>query len=270
MPQARAELARASEQFAVARDELDRAQRPAQRLAAVLAELTAAEQRLVELRAKDEAELAQWLAGGADGPRPSPSDETLVAEQRLARLSRDAGAARSALPGLQAEVDAQNARLGSLAAQRQSALFRSATEAAREYLVQQCRPAMIESLRRLSAVESLVRELNRSGISQPEALSAGREIEQQLFVTRSSLAVRGDMAAAKAFLAELAGNPMAEIPAPQNAEVVHVDPPVIKPMEDGSVYINRGLAEPSPEPVFPTNFGAAEGWAFTPPRGGAV
>jgi hypothetical protein len=50
------------------------------------------------------------------------------------------------------------------------------------------------------------------------------------------------MTAATAFIAAIADDPMVELPVPQ-AEVVHLDPPVMRPLQDGSQYINRGNPE---------------------------
>jgi chromosome segregation ATPase len=267
---ARAELAAINRELETATANRDEAQRQVDRLGRPAANLDKAIADLTVVRAAYDARISAWYADGcAPGPRPDEPTGLAALEQAVRQLTGDGAASRPAAEAAQSVLDEQNARLGPLAAQKTSATYRSAAEAAKEYLERECRPAMVESLRRLSAVESLVRELNRLGVRAPMALSAARQIEQQLFVTRSSLAVRGDMAAAKAFLAELAGNPMAEIPAPQHAEIVHVDPPVIKPAEDGTKYLNRGPVEEPPEPTFDTSFGSQPSWAFAPPAGNA-
>jgi hypothetical protein len=67
---------------------------------------------------------------------------------------------------------------------------------------------------------------------------------------------------------------MAEIPAPQNVEVVELPDRSIKPMpstdEEVAKHINRGPEQAPPEPTFPTSFGQPPGWSFVPPRGAAA
>jgi hypothetical protein len=170
----------------------------------------------------------------------------------------------------QAALDARNAHLSQLALARQSALLRSAGEAALQRLRDRAIPALTAGLVELSAIEGIAAVLDELGRTDPEARSEARAIVEQIAAARQSIAVKADLDAARAFIAALAGNPDLPVPDPVGAEVVAVEPRrVIRPTEDGSRYINRGPAEPSPEPVFPTNFGKAEGWAFTPPQGNA-
>jgi hypothetical protein len=266
---ARQELSRLNRELETATADRDEAQRQVDRLGRPAANLDKAIADLTAVRSEYDRQISAWYGSGCPGCRPDEPSDLAALEQVVRQLTGDGNASRPALEAAQNALDERNRILGSLGARKASALHRCVSEAVKEYLERECRPAMVASLCKLSAVDSLVRELNRVGVREPEALSAGRAIEQQLFVTRSSLAVRGDMAAAKAFLAELAGNPMAEIPAPQHAEIVHVDPPVIKPAEDGAKYLNRGPVEEPPEPTFGTSFGSQPSWAFAPPAGNA-
>jgi hypothetical protein len=155
---ARNELARLNAAVMVARDELDRANEPEQRLVAVVAELDRAEAELVALHAEDDRILAAWI-GGDDFllARPSPSDATLACELRLRRLRDDAGAARQALPELQAKTQALAEALVALSAQQRSAIYRCALEAVETFCSEQLKPA----IEQVMAIESVARGMER-------------------------------------------------------------------------------------------------------------
>ena len=66
-----------------------------------------------------------------------------------------------------------------------------------------------------------------------------REIGRMLAMVRRSTGVRGNLEAARQFLAELAGNPDLELPDPGEANVEWVEPRIEQPMVDSTQYINR-------------------------------
>jgi hypothetical protein len=261
----RHELSRLNSEIASAIAERDEAQRQVDRLerpTALLAEVT---HEYAVAKAAHDAAITRWYEGGCVGYRPSSPTPMLELERKIGELRHDVGASDGALQTAREALGEQNAR-----GQKASATYRAAAEAVIERVRTKAHEAMIESLRQLLAPESVAAELSRIGVRDPEALSAARSIQQAIFVARSSLAVRADPQLAADFLQRLGGDPYAELPAPQHAEVVHVDPPIIKPMEDGTKHLNRGPPEPTPGPVFPTDFGQPEGWAFMPPRGAAA
>jgi len=93
----RAELAAANRELHAASAALDRCRGPVNRLRVLLADCTSAEHELETLRQRRLAELGKWLASsGSPDQRPTEPAELLRAEQSLARIQRDAAAARSA------------------------------------------------------------------------------------------------------------------------------------------------------------------------------
>ena len=94
---ARRDLQNANVQLKSASKELARLQQPEQRLHAVIAAHDAAVAELAILREKDDAALVEWMTQGAVSLRPEISTLTLDAEHRVARLAKDATAARTAL-----------------------------------------------------------------------------------------------------------------------------------------------------------------------------
>jgi hypothetical protein len=263
---ARQELAAINREIEAATVVRDEAQRQVDRLSVPVASLDRALSNAAELRAIYDARISRWYADGCPDRRPDEPPDLMALENTVRQLTGDGNASRPALQAATVAVDEHNARLGTLAANKSCALFRSAAEAAREYLENEAKPAMVEAMRRLSAVESLVSELSRLGVRESEAASAAHGIERQIFMVRSSLAVRGDLSLAAEFLVRLARDPAAELTAPHHVKLEHLDPPCIKPAEDGTKYLNRGPPEPPVEPTFPTSFGDPEGWAFMPPQ----
>ena len=257
----RTELSAIAREIEAATADRDEIQRRHDRISAPAIELQKTVASLACAKAEYDAEIVAWYESGCPGDRPQTPGALLSLEHAVGVLKSDIIASDDAVKAAAAALDDVNSRIGGLAARKRSTLYAVIIEVARVYLRERCISAMVASLTELSVVESLAAELRGFGINDPEALSAARAIEQAIFETRSSVAVRGDMAAAKAFLAELAGNPIAEIPAPQQAEVVHLDPPVMRPLEDGSVYINRGTPEPPAEPAVRIPFLEPLPWA---------
>ena len=142
----------------VAIAELTEAQEPEQRLSAIVRKFAAAERDLTACRGEDDRLLGAWLAGGAEGGRPQPSERTLVAERALDALSFDAIAARAALPDHQSRVQVCAERVRELDIARRDAAYRVAIEAVREFLEAEFRPA----LRRLLAIEATTRSVEQA------------------------------------------------------------------------------------------------------------
>jgi hypothetical protein len=223
------------------------------------------------VRSEYDRRISAWYADGCPGCRPDESADLAALENTVRQLTQDGNASRPALADAQSALDEQSARLGSLGLQKTSALFRAAAEAAGAFLETECRPAMIASLLKLGVIENLAAELRRIGIRDPEAMSVSRDLDKMLLAARQSVAVRGSQHPAADFLARLGQDPTATLSVPQEGdfEVVELADRSIKRMEDGTRYLNRGLAEPSPEPTFETSFGQPAGWAFVPPQGNA-
>jgi hypothetical protein len=232
-----------------AQERFDRLERPAQEIEkAIVAH--AAE------KASYDHQVVSWYESGCIGQRPVTPPSLLLAEHRIGEIRRDIGASTPTLEAARQALDEQNRILGSLAVRKQSAIYRVIVEDCREHLHSRAVPAMIASLMELSIPETLAAELRGVGVRDPEALSAAHTVEQLLVETRQSVAVRGDLQSARAFISALAQDPQSELPAPQpgEIEVVELEPRTIKPAEDGSVHINRSNPEAeAPQPI-------SEGW----------
>ena len=74
---ARAQLAAAQRQLRATSSALETAQGPVRRLSTIVLEYENLERSLADHRGSDERALGDWLAAGASGPRPQPSDATL-------------------------------------------------------------------------------------------------------------------------------------------------------------------------------------------------
>jgi hypothetical protein len=175
---ARTALRTAIELHAAAAAELAESQAPERRLSAVIRELATAEHDLATCRAEDDDVLADWLADGAEGERPRPSMRTLDAERATAALGRDAVAARAALPGHQAKVQARAERVRDLGIARTDAAYLASVEAVREFLDTEFGPA----IQRLLAIEAKARSVERAlhklgNGSNPSRVALGCSVE---------------------------------------------------------------------------------------------
>jgi hypothetical protein len=273
MSPARAELARLAEQLETATADRDAAQRQVDRLSLPVTELDKAIANLGQLRAAYNVEISSWYASGCPGgpaARPAEPSDLCALERAVSQLTGDGNASRPALEASQAALDARNAHLSQLALARQSALLRSAGEAALQRLRDRAIPALTAGLVELSAIEGIAAVLDELGRNDPEARSEARAIVEQIAAVRQSIAVKADLDAARAFIAALADNPDLPVPDPVRAEIVPLEPRTIKPMESGERFLNRGEPELSPEPVFETQYGQPQRWAFTPPTAATV
>jgi hypothetical protein len=218
---ARDELRRLNEEIAAVTADRDEAQQAADRLEKPTRLLAEAQQAYAAEKTLYDVVVVIWYENGAcSGPRPQPSPMMLELERQIRTLRQDIGASESHLQTARDALDGANARLGQLGLQHRSATYRAVAEAVADHLHTRATPAMVASLMELSVAESLAAELRRIGANEPEASSAAREIERRIFETRSSVAVRGNMTAAAEFIAAIAGDPLAELPALHDAEVL--------------------------------------------------
>jgi len=175
---ARDALRIAIELHAAAVGELTRSQVPEQRLSATVNELVAAEGNLSNCRGEDDRALAAWLADGAKGERPRPSEQTLAAERAVAELGRDAVAARAALPDHQAKVQVCAERVRDLGIARLDALYTASVQAVREFLDTEFGPAIQRVLVIEAKARSVEKELHELGHgSNPSAVALGCSVE---------------------------------------------------------------------------------------------
>jgi hypothetical protein len=209
----RARLAAAIDELAAAGAELAAAQEPASRLAAVIAEAADLEAELATLRAADESKVGAWLAGGSRDPRPEPSPATAAAEKRLAALTGDAGAARTALPAAERAFQHCAQRVRELQRCRDAALCGAAIDAARDF-AGAYRAALTAALERAAALHGLRDELLRRGNhadAAPGALDAAARVGELIAETKRTAAARNNPEAARRLLAALVANPDARL-----------------------------------------------------------
>ncbi len=210
---ARNALRRAVTKLEAASGELDEAQKPVHRLSSAVAEFEAAERELAELRGRDNAALAAWLAEGATGLRPEPSPATLDAERRIAQLNRDGAAARTALPAVEARSQALAEQVRTLHRERDEAAYRAAADAARVF-AQRWRAKLVDALRDEATLRSLHNELvtiGNLGEGVTAALGAARAIADLINETRRSAAVPHDQESGRRLVAALMTDPSAAL-----------------------------------------------------------
>lgn len=212
---ARAQLSRLIAQLAAARAHLEETQQPAQRLAAVVADLDAAERQLATLRAADADVLGAWLVNGGTTARPQPSPATLAAEQRLINLRQDAGAAQSALPAAESAVQRAVAVVQRLQHSHGRALLAAAVEAVEAYIRETYHPAMVRAVRLSAPLESLKAELMVRGSQgtapDPAARAAAMQIDEIIRSSRDAATAEPDPGAGRRLLDALSKDAGAEI-----------------------------------------------------------
>jgi hypothetical protein len=210
---ARERLRQLSGQLAGVQGELAEARLPERRLVDAIAEHDAAAAERARLRGEDDTVLADWLAAGGDGPRPSPADATLEVEQRVARLARDASASRAALPGVQETIGLATEALVRVA-QRGDALMLVVLEAAESYANGPLMAAFTAALKAEAVLEGLEAELREQGMrdgmgSGPHRASlAVAELRRNV---RAQAGAPHDRGPALKLLTALATDPAAEL-----------------------------------------------------------
>jgi hypothetical protein len=249
-PSARAELAAVNVEIAAATADRAAALQAVGHLERPAAEVQVVRAEYVACKAAYDVQVVGWYEGGCIGERPEAPFELLRLEHQIGDLSRNLGAVESRLGAAQEALQTANARLGELQLRHRSALYRAAVAAAEGRLYTCGVPALISMLSEFAVIESLSTELRNRGIAEPEAMSASREIDRLILIARQSTGVRGDREPARRFLDELATTPDLEMPDPGEPVVEHLEPRTIKPMVDGSQFLNRGDAEAAEPDLF--------------------
>jgi hypothetical protein len=164
------------------------------------------------------------------------------AEHAIGEARRDLGASGVALEAAAGALHAANLDLGGLHARHRGALYGAAVEAAATRLQHRAVPLLVEMLNEFGVVEGLRAELQGRGFgADPDqrALNAAHEIGQLIARAKHSIGIRGDGAAARRFLDDLAVDADLELPDPGAPTIEHFVPPGHQPIGDWSEYTNR-------------------------------
>jgi hypothetical protein len=175
--------------------ELIESQAPEQRLSAAVNELANAEGNLTACRDEDDRVLAAWLADGAQGERPRPSEQTLAAERAVAELGRDAVAARAALPTHQVKVQVCTERVRDLGIARVDAVYLASVQAVREFLDAEFGPAIQRLLvieAKARSVERALHQLGHGSNPSPVALGCSVEVATAIRQAKAAAGVPHD------------------------------------------------------------------------------
>jgi hypothetical protein len=188
---ARARLATAIHDLAIAAAALAAAQQPVVRLGRVIAEATRCEAELAARRAADQDRLGAWLLGGG-APRPAPDPATIAAERRCAELAGDVIAARAALPAAEAAFRQCAERVRDAQRRRDEAVCDAAVDAAR-HRTAAYRAALTRALEEEAVLHGLRDELaaraNRPD-AMPGAANAAARIGDLIAATKRGAGVR--------------------------------------------------------------------------------
>jgi hypothetical protein len=209
---ARQALFNAISTLQLARGEVERASGPTNRLRSIIAAAEQTERRLAERRVPEVTALAAWLRSG-EGERPRPGAETLAAEREVAKLNRDADAARIALGEAEAVVAGTVAVMAATAQTRTTAMVDVAIDEAERVIRHEFLPAVTAMLKveaRLAGLRNALFEMsNRSQAPVLAASTAAARIGELLAAAKREPAVPCDEAAGRAFLERLGTDPSA-------------------------------------------------------------
>ncbi len=198
---ARARLATAIRDLAIAAAALAASQQPVVRLGRVLAGAARCEAELAASRAADQEKLGAWLVGGGD-PRPAPDPATIAAEERCAAFAGDAAAARAALPAAEAAFRHCAERVRELQRRRDEAVCEAAVEAAR-HRAAAFRAALTLALEEEAVLHGLRDELAARGNRPddvPGATNAAARIGELIAATKRSAGARRNLQAGRRLL----------------------------------------------------------------------
>lgn len=198
---ARARLAIAIRDLAIAASALAAAQAPAVRLGGVIAEAARCEAELAVRRAVDQEKLGAWLVGGGD-PRPAPDPATIAAEERSAELAGDVIAARAALPAAEAAFTRCVERVRDAQRRRDAAVCDAAVEAGRQRAAAY-RAALTRALEEEAVLHGLRDELAARANhpdAMPGAANAAARIGELIAATKRSAGVRHNPQAGRRLL----------------------------------------------------------------------
>jgi hypothetical protein len=235
-------IAAAQAKRATAQEVVERFERPA-------AEVQIARNELDRLKLSHDAAIVSWYEAGCTGDRPETPAQLLQLEHRLGQLVRNVGAVEDRLAAAVEVLQRENIALGELQVRHRSAVYRAVTEAAQDRLHAKAVPALISMLAEFAVVESLAAVLRGYGPTDPDGASASQELYRKILVARSSTAVRGNLDAARAFIAEISTNPDLGIPDPGDPLVEQLEVRLPAPPIDGSQFINRGPVEELSQPA---------------------
>ncbi|HVC52763.1 MAG TPA: hypothetical protein VND87_12135 [Stellaceae bacterium] len=177
--------------------------------------IAAAERRLAECRAADDAELATWIAAGASGERPKPSTDTITAERSLVLARGDASAAATLRADLEGRHAAALARHREAAARRDE-IMNSAALAAAQSLLLEYRTAIEQMLRIENTLNGVAAKLfaiaDRHATRSPaSAIAAGAAIRAGIARAKQEAGVVPDLSIGGAFIDALASDPGATL-----------------------------------------------------------
>jgi hypothetical protein len=214
----RSGLASAISVLQLACAEAEEARQPVDRLEASIRRAAEVETALRAARQADQAELGEWIAGGCQGPRPTPSPETLAHERNLAVMAADAQAARDTLPRLTAILEQVNSRVRAASAQRASAVYRAAVAIAfarAEELRRRLDNALLVEAELNSLTDALTLAHNKG---DHEALIAANEVRAAIMGAKKAAAVPHVPRVGSALLARLMTDPAADF---EHQEINH-------------------------------------------------
>jgi hypothetical protein len=196
-----------------AQTEVEQASAPTHMLRSLITEAEQAERRLAERREPEVTALAAWLQAGGCGDRPLPSEDTLAAEREVARLTRDADAARLALGEAEAVIARTVAVVTAAARGRATAMTDVAIEEAERVIRNEFLPAATATLQieaRLRGLQNALFEMaNRAREPIPAASTAAGRIGEMLATAKKKPAVPCNEAAGRVFLERLGSDPSA-------------------------------------------------------------
>jgi hypothetical protein len=217
LPPAKAALARAIAAVKRAREDLEAAQQPVDKLVYARAAATqteAAELRgeIARLRAAHAAEIDRWVEAGSDGKRPMPAAELVPLERALGAT---AGAAREAevrFPAAQRDYVRAAERARHAISAREQATWPAAAEAA-EATFGELEQAIAAARSAEARLLSLVYALREAGAGADDdgnaALAAAAKMEQRVIAARRRSAPGIDPAPGRRLLERLRSDPAA-------------------------------------------------------------
>jgi hypothetical protein len=200
-------LAAASLELHAALAALDRCRQPVARLRSLMADCTSAEVDLENKRQQFLSIIGSWLGAGGLPPRPTEPTDLLEVEQRIARLQRDAAAARSALPDHEA-VQSEAARYVAEATARRNAALRSAILAAVADCIER---RLTPALQTAQEIERVIWEVS-DHLAQRDDHAGVSEIRTRMYrIKTAQLAPPASAAAGRAFSDRILVDPSAEL-----------------------------------------------------------
>jgi hypothetical protein len=173
-------------------EELERVQRPAERLGRIGAELRDLETQVAATQAVEDQRYGEWLGAGQIEERPRESLPLIHARERLEILRRDVRGAEAVRPAAEALYAAQAAKVSEAQQARDEALCVASVDAAAEFSRSIWTPALTEALCLQAVLQGLVDELRELNGRSPGAAAAAHTIIELIASTRRSITVAQD------------------------------------------------------------------------------